>query len=171
MRIESPRIASFHLETADIAAMASRIERSQEIRDRLFRPYCSPPFSLLVLQVAMTAHRGGRTTIKSLAAEKGLSPSTVSRMVYRLVERGLLTTAEDTEDKRRTIVGLTTTSESLASLYFHSVYRIFYGDKQPGHEEYIMSCEQRRDLYRPRHTLSDRDEIKTGSRRERVATF
>lgn len=109
-----------------IADMALRIERSLELRDRIFSAHCSPDFTSIVLQVAITAHRGHQATIKSLAAERGLSPSTVSRKVRRLVSRGLLISVEDAQDKRRTVVKLTAKSESLANQYFQNVHPIFY---------------------------------------------
>ena len=137
------RFRTAPLDPRDISDIASRICRSLEISNRLFGPYCSPSFASIVLQVAMTVHSGSRATIKSIAAQKGLSPSTVSRMVLRLVSDGLLTAADDLEDRRRTVVGLTVTSESLAAMYFENLHRIFYGDGQTGHRDGATYCDRR----------------------------
>ena len=85
----------------------------------------------MILQVAITAHSHREATIKSLAAEQSLAPSTASRQVRLLASRGLVTFNADVKDRRRTIVQLTAEAQSLATLYFQSLHAIFYEDRAP----------------------------------------
>lgn len=144
MNSHSMRYPANYVGPGDDAEMAFRIEQSLELRDRTFSAYCSRASASVLLQVAIAAHSGRQATIKSLAAELSLSPSTASRTVRRLVSNGLLTAMSDLRDKRRTIVRLTATSESLATQYLRLLRQIFYGNRIPSSETRATNPERRR---------------------------
>ncbi len=108
--------------------IAARIENSLRMRNRLYRPYCTPALSYIVVQAAVTSRQGRELSIKGLAFDTGLSIPTMCRKIATLRELGLLEVAPDPLDGRRSQIRLTVLSEQLAGQYLREISRIFYGE-------------------------------------------
>ncbi|MFP4475627.1 MAG: MarR family winged helix-turn-helix transcriptional regulator [Desulfatibacillaceae bacterium] len=67
--------------------------------------------SVAQMQAVLVVRELGKTTIKNLAAILGVSPPSASTMVDRLVEKGVLTREQSTEDRRKVEVDVSPRAE------------------------------------------------------------
>jgi DNA-binding MarR family transcriptional regulator len=102
--MKSPRIALS--ETAGCTALRFRkaARRVSQIYDRFLEPY-----GLTITQFGLLAHirRLDGTTIGSLAAELVMDPSTLTRNLRPLQQRGLVASTPSKNDKRQRTLSLT----------------------------------------------------------------
>jgi len=97
----------------DLRRLAESIERDiREIREALRRPleaeYAQGQLTGPQRSVMQAVFRSAGLSLKELAAGVGLNHSTVSSIVDRLEERGMIQRSTDPEDRRVTRISVTT---------------------------------------------------------------
>ena len=107
--------------TDDDQARRARVERVVTAYETLMR-YAAPAHTPELLEVGVTmsqakvlhlVHAEPGIRMAVLAARLGISLSTVSGVVDRLVDQGLLTRRDDPADRRHVVIGLTDAGASI----------------------------------------------------------
>ena len=88
------------------------------------------------------------TTVSLLAERMCVRPSTVSKMMDRLVAKGLLERISDNRDARRTIVRITPSGicareevVEARSRFEHELQKLFGGERSPSIGESLATCQ------------------------------
>jgi DNA-binding MarR family transcriptional regulator len=94
----------------------------RKLRCRYLDPdlFADPAWDMM-LDLAAAEGENERISVTSLCLASGVAPTTALRWIAHLVEKGLVTRTEDSLDRRRVFVSLTSKSRMALARYFSDV--------------------------------------------------